>query len=367
MSTDRRRSSSWLSSCYIHQFGFELAKEVLGVDAVERCARAALAFLQRNSTDFAHCTASWRHESCRYPWTLSGGDGDGSLQALFVDVSFDFTFFPVPAGDRAPSCHVIKVNDLNGDLGPEQDGGSKDLAESESVAVAVAVRFGACGKAGGEGFIYLKGTRPLTASDLSEHCRGVDLVLEEMTECNTIARLMREGIKSTSRWLISCSTDGHPCTSKEDDDQGKETANRAWTIKVHYDQLEAQGSIPLSTAASEGEHVGHQVLMALLQSRPNCSFVFVETEAATSMLKKINPALIEFLSNPQRNSLGMPSLVEAKKTHARDFATETEERTSVKESSSNKVVTKKSSARQETAVYATKVRRGKKKAKFTWS
>ncbi|EJK47989.1 hypothetical protein THAOC_33250, partial [Thalassiosira oceanica] len=362
MSTNGRQSSSWKSSNYIHQFGFELAKEVLGVESVDRVARDALVFLQRNNTSFAHYTASWRHESCRYPWSLPGGDGNGSLQALFVDISFDFTFFPVSFSSL--SCHMIKA----ADLGPEQDGWSNGAVESESVAVAVAVRFGALGNADGGGFTYLKGTRPLTASDLDEHCRSVDLVLEEMTECNTMARLISEGIMSTSRWLISCSsaTAVHCCTSKEEDGQAKETANWAWTIKLHYDQLKAQGYIPLSAANNEGEHVGQEVLMTLLQARPKCSFVSVPTEAAKSTLSKINPELIKLLPNPPIKSPEMTSLEEAKKTHAHDLATETEESTSIKESS-KKVVTKKSSSRQETSVYATQVRRGKKKAKFTWS
>ena len=371
MSTNGRQSSSWQSSGYIHQFGFELAKEVIGVESVERCARDAFVFLQRNSTvHHLHHSASWRHESCRYPWSLAGdGNGsDGSLQALFVDISFDFTFFPVSftAGNRAPSCHVIN---LKGIFGPEEDGRSNVSVESESVAVAVAVRFGALGKSDG-GFTYWKGTRPFAASDLDEHCRSIDLILEEMTECNTIAKLMSEGIKSTSRWLISCSstTAELPCNSKEEDEEDKETTkettNTTLTIKVHYDQLEAQGHIPLSADENEGEPVGHELLMTLLQTQPKCSFVSVPTEVAKLTLMKTNPGLIAVLSNPPEKVLRIPSLEEAKKTRVQDLAIETDERTS---ESSKKVVAKKSSSRQETAVYATKVKRGKKKAKFTWS
>jgi len=247
--------------------------------------------------------ANWR-SNVRFPWQLpkiSASDGlVGQDETLFIDITFDFIIFPteIVKEGRTHCCHVLKKEDFwSEDMHKEhQLGGNNMIEEANSVAMSVAIRIGAlvatpqsqCSDNGssigkdedlkGDGYQYYynRGDDALTVSDLDEHCRGIDIVLEEMDSAD-VARIMGdaflEGCGGTP-WQVMAKSESGCATANNNlntiDNIGMaEQTKKSWHLKVHHEALQADGILPLSNNGdnSMGEWIGRCMLdMILLQS-----------------------------------------------------------------------------------------------------
>ncbi len=292
--------------------------------------------------------ANWRSD-IRFPWQLPVPDsvdrkkGEGYrkgdahdkktnilVQSLFVDITFDFLIFPAKfAGnnDIMHSCHVLEEKDC----WKEADHSAKDESNSSPIAISVAIRIGAllalpkdraaaatasirndggnikdrlsCEKSMNEDYYryyYHRGNTALTMSDLNEHCRSIDIVLEDMNPLD-VSRIFGEafidGCKSGDSWEIMSkkwnATGGdagaktvanyvHGKSTNSEEKSGMDSRHlendldqSRYYMKLHHGVLQADGDLPLSGSRSNGicengplEPIKRTILdMILLQSK----------------------------------------------------------------------------------------------------
>ena len=236
----------------MHQFGYHLAKKILGESQVNSFIRRAYENeLQNPKQNQLHAyRANWR-SNARYPWDLptcsssisngmAAGAGDINseeninTQALFVDITFDFLIFPteIVSEGRTYCCHVLKKEAFWGeDVTTFQGKNMED--EANSIAMSVAIRIGAlialpssqCNddiesssgnkrdlhgdfKPGDNGYqyYYQRGNNALTVADLDLHCNRIDIIRESM-DSEDVARIVGGSFldesNSNTIWQVS--------------------------------------------------------------------------------------------------------------------------------------------------------------------
>ncbi len=291
--------------------------------------------------------ANWRSD-IRFPWQLPvpGGidgyrKGDAHdkktnifLQSLFVDITFDFLIFPaklVGNNDIEHFCHVLEGKDFWEEADHSVKG---ETIPSPNIAISVAIRIGAllalpirqgndraaaaaasirnedgkikdrwsCEKSMNDDYYryyYHRGNSALTMSDLNEHCKSIDIVLEDMDPVD-VSRIFgdafNEGCKSGGSWEImskkwNANGGDAGATSVENYVHGKSTNSEKsrmdsrhlendlvqsrYYMKLHHEILQADGDLPLSGSRSNGvckngplEPISRSMLdMILLQSK----------------------------------------------------------------------------------------------------
>ena len=219
--------------------------------------------------------ANWRSNT-RFPWQLPQipagtgcdsnikrdgivniGGGRGSEvscgvtpETLFLDITFDLLLIPsIDCGKdgESYSCHVLN----DGDWKDENEEGKGCHEEKISIAIAVATRIGALlavpssqcgGRRDARGnyenvecyqYFYQRGN-PLTASDIFQHCRSVDVDPEE-TDAFVIADLMADS------FLKGCGHTSVPLTSLGNDSSDNECKNKRkpWQVMVELEENSA--------------------------------------------------------------------------------------------------------------------------------
>ncbi len=351
ISTPPKQSSNDLTRAkarFIHAFGYHLAKIMLGERQTNECILKVCRQQRSDPSGSAafHCfRANWR-SNARFPWNIPEpnekkptGLGDSQLdpEALFVDITFDFIVFPVDIADegRMDSCYVLE-KDWKECNNRNQEGGAM-TDEANSVAMYVAVRIGAlvaipttshitdasvsCNvESGGVTSInryqykYQRGDNALTASDLDEHCRCIDIVLEDMGPAD-VARIIGDAFLegcSGSSWQVMAKRDYSRavarCNSSNLTDNGVAsmytTNGLKWHMKLHHGSLQADGFLPLSSNGGDTsvESIGRCMLdMIILQSNHgNAGDVYssVPITEAIVIWKSIDPSIVRALEQP---------------------------------------------------------------------
>lgn len=378
------------SSRFLHSFGYHLAKRLVGNNPIDRCVRQAYeqqqSSLQNNvcptksgedNALFQAFRTNWR-SNVRLPWHLpvSGGTGgvikgdddftDEStnilVQSLFIDITFDFLICPTKFmvdenGSMMHSCHVLEKKDVR----EEADYSLNDEANSSSIVIYVAIRLGAllaiptspindrvavstinisdndgrnnirrsCEnsmKDDGYRYYYHRGNTALTMTDLNEHCKSIDIVLEDMDPVD-VARIFgdafTEGCRTEDSWeimskkhlvadddtgTIMCADSSNPTFGADDRLTPKSEIEREYDhlnfiMKLHHGVLQADGVLPLSRSVSNGgadncpvQSIHRSMLdMILLQSKcSRCDGVCVavpRTEALASW-RTVDPRIV---------------------------------------------------------------------------
>mmetsp|Transcript_21286 Transcript_21286/g.37626 ORF Transcript_21286/g.37626 Transcript_21286/m.37626 type:complete len:453 (+) Transcript_21286:338-1696(+) len=434
MSSPAKQASSTTSSransqCYIHTFGHALAQKLLGASQVNDCIRQAYRLMQQQdgpvSENPCHCfRSSWR-SNVRFPWQLpktsvacgrAGRDDDEEKitpETLFVDITFDFILFPTEIFKEGMTdcCHnvLLKKEDFWGEDTEKEQGGSMMMEECNSIAMAVAIRIGALvaipssqcgdgscseekitrhntnegGREDGYQYYYQRGDNALTVSDLDEHCRGIDIVLEEMDAAD-VARIMGDAFLEGCHhaggpkpWQVMGKSEngrvtatGTSSDSTTIDHLGMAEQTRKhirWNLKLHHQALEADGCLPLSNngGSNMGESIGRCMLdMILLQSndsRDGGVCVSVPKTEALMLWKKINPTLVRAVEkpvlepSPQKMSPARKD-VAVRIPYAEMAAPKEEKDDKAEKSSRPKTATRRPPKPQQTALFA----RGKK-------
>lgn len=212
--------------------------------------------------------------------------------------------------------------------------------EADSCAVAVAVRIGAlvgipstsyttnadngCDGVGGGGaksmstcqYKYQRGNKALTVSDLVDHCRSIDIVLEEMDPADVahiIGDAFMEGCNGSS-WQVMAKHVDSRATARSDSPKSTDksiismsewaTNELQWHMKLHYGSLQADGCLPLS---SNGDDTPVYVIdrcildMILLQSnhgRDGNVYTPVPISDALMVWKSIDPSIVSAVEKP---------------------------------------------------------------------
>ena len=358
-STPPKQSSEDLARAkarFVHAFGYHLAKKMLGERQTNECILKACRQHRGDpsGSDVYQCfRANWR-SNARFPWHLPApgkggptGSDDSKLdpEALFVDVTFDFIVFPAEIVDegRADSCHVLdeEVFWRECTTGDQQGGATTD--EANSVAVSVAIRIGAlvaipttthftdasisCNAGSGAGtsidryqYKYQQGNNALTASDLDEHCRCIDIVLEDMDPAD-VARIIGdaflEGCSGRS-WQVMSKHDNSravaSCNFSNSTDNGIASLSERTTnglqlyLKLHHGSLQADGLLPLSSDGGDTsvESIGRCMLdMILLQSNRGISgdvYTSVPVTEALLIWKSTDPSIVRAVEQPVKPS-----------------------------------------------------------------
>ena len=398
---------------YIHEFGYCLANKILGADGVNKCVRDAYRLQQQEeelSVRFHSYRANWRSNGVRFPWQLPKSSdvsvGGGSIgdekesitpETLLVDITFDFVLFPVEIVQegRTRCCHIVKV---------DNDGGEGMIEEeADSIAIAVAIRLGAlvaipnsqCSdiassgdknmgnndvKGDGYQYYYLRGDNALSVSDLDEHCRGVDIVLEEMEAANVAgfvgdAFLDKSGggesLQVTAKLVngrntTAIDTFSNTLTTIDSVAEQQTTNNIAWHLKVHHAALEADGFFPVGNnnrGDNLTESIARRMLdMVLLQSNASPTCISLPATEARMLWNTIDTTFVRALDKPVAPSPQKKSPARASRPNA---AAADENKAKADKSSKPKTAAYKP---QETAIFARGSRTTlsrKRKPKFT--
>jgi hypothetical protein len=353
----------------IHTFGYHLAKKLLGERQINGCIRLAYEQQQQHAaedpkdnpsttTNFPCFRANWR-SNVRFPWhlpsmttanpqtnsNLDNHDGDNTksccgscaAEALFVDVTFDLIFYPREVVDesRTKACYVLQYTDLFG-LSEDTD---RQTALDDYFALSIAVRIGAMVATSsssssssnaiarttskesiGDGYeyYYIRGTNNvLTMSDLDEHCKSIQIILEEM-DIGDVARIVGdaflEGCSSESFWQVMTTTqqdnayfsltadEERQCESSEDLVSKCIVSNESkqqWYLKLHHKgELQADGLLPVSSNC-EIMPIGQSMLdMILLQSNYGGVYTSVPINEALLLWKIIDPSIVKATEKP---------------------------------------------------------------------
>ena len=351
---------------FIHAFGYHLAKKMLGERQTNECILKAACQQHQHREDpsggsdadaFRCFRANWRSNT-RFPWHLpapSGGERMeptiGSeeyskldpLEALFVDVTFDFIVFPVEIADegRANSCYVLEKEAFWQECTTGDHRGGATTCKANSVAMCVAIRIGAlvaipttshvtdasigCNNAGSGGgksmdgyqYKYQRGNNALTASDLNEHCISIDIVLEDMDPAD-VARIVGdaflEGCAGGSSWQVMSKHDNSRavvrCNSSNSNDNriasmpGCTTHDLQLYLKLHHGSLQADGFLPLSSDGGDTsvESIGRCMLdMILMQSNRGIAgdvYTSVPVTEALLVWKSTDPSIVRAVEQP---------------------------------------------------------------------
>ncbi|KAL3817089.1 hypothetical protein ACHAXA_009920 [Cyclostephanos tholiformis] len=344
-------------SRFVHAFGYHLARKLLGERQTNECILGA--YYQRQGDDaatgsadgaFRCLRANWR-SNARFPWNIpdssaresKGGSVDSNLdvETLFVDITFDFIVFPVEIidGGMTDSYYLLKKDDIRQDF---DNGGLKggDISvDADSIAVSVAVRIGAlvavpatsnitnaansCNAGSGDAmsihtyqYKYQRGSKALTAYDLLEHCRSIDIVLEEMDPAD-VARIIGDAFVegcSKCSWQVMAKRDSYRpaarCDSTELTDKAIADMSEwamndlQWHMKLHHGSLEADGFLPLS---SNGCNTSVNLIdrcmldMILLQSNHGIvgnDYTSVPLLEALAVWKSVDPSIVSAVEKP---------------------------------------------------------------------
>lgn len=368
---------------FINAFGYHLAKKMLGEKQTNECILKAACQKQQHqhhrrdddpsvgsSSDdqtFRCYRSNWR-SNARFPWHLpppappggggvehaTGPEDDSKLdhpEVLFVDVTFDFIVFPaeveIADGGRGDSCYVLQKEAYWQECtAGDQQGGAMMTDEANSVAMYVAIRIGALvaiptatsraitdasiagcnvGSGGaksidGYQYKYQRGNNALTASDLDEHCRCIDIVLEDMDPAD-VARIIGdaflEGCTSgSSSWQVMPKHDNsravERCNSSNSTDNGIASNMSEWTthdlqwyLKLHHGSLQADGFLPLSSNGggdTSVHSIGRCMLdMILLQSNRGIAgdvYTSIPVTEALVIWKSTDPFIVRAVEQP---------------------------------------------------------------------
>ncbi|KAL7553029.1 hypothetical protein ACHAWF_016276 [Thalassiosira exigua] len=320
---NRASNASPSSMSFIHAFGYHFAKKMLGDSQVNECIQQARQLLEQDQVDTTfHCfRANWR-SNARFPWQLpniringSGDQGRGSeetLETLFVDITFDFMIFPIDAEKGGTHCYHV--------LREEDQGANAVMEEVDSISIAVAINIGALvaipsshvDKGDGYRYCYLR-DKTLTVSDLEEHCRGIDIVLEEM-EPAAVAHIIGDafgggcigkGSKPLQVMVQNGTADNSSELSTIEHSASAATTNQTkWYLRLHHKSLDLDGLLPLSkTSLDAAESIGACMLDGLLLQSSNDSsgranFTAVPTAVACMFWKYIDPFLVKMVEKP---------------------------------------------------------------------
>ncbi len=214
---------------YIHKFGFEFSKKLLGTQTINDAVRQHCDRIHnghfKKLPDFP-CEgfrANWR-SGVHYPWELSspsranqsptdGLGGDSivvSPATLFVDVTFDFLLFPynLSGETEGMQCHVYQL-ERSQNIHDNNSLGRNKGKDTATFGIAVAIRIGALlatftgNEHGNEQFRYhyLQGN-PLSAVDVHEHCRAVD-VDPNFTDASQVADLIAKSLLREERCKLT--------------------------------------------------------------------------------------------------------------------------------------------------------------------
>lgn len=402
---------------FIHTFGYHLAIKMLGAKQVSDCIRQAYQLQQQDlgGNPFQCFRASWT-SSVRFPWQLPkstasslvcADDGKIKPETLFVDLTFDFIFFPVEivVEGRTDSCHVLKIEEFWGDDAQREQRGGDMMGDADSIAVSVAVRIGALvaipshqcidasnsfytgknerGRDDGYQYYYQRGDKhALTVSDLDDHCRCIDIVLEEMDAAD-VARIVGDAfldgtsgnpgqlVVKENGHVIASGTSSNLTTIDNLGITGLTEKHLNWHIKVDHMSLQAFGFLPLSyRGGGLGEPIGRSTLdMTLLQSNINrCggACVSVPTMESLVLWKTIDPTIIGALEKPVEPSPQKMSPCRDITAAANPAAQEEEKNTKSEEGTREpKTRTRRPPKPQQTALFTRNRGNRRKKPKFT--
>lgn len=334
---------------FIHAFGYHLAKKMLGERQTNECIlKAYRQHLDDPSGSAAfHCLrANWR-SNARFPWNLpepsameSTGSDDANFdpEALFVDITFDFIVFPEEIVDegRTDSCHVLRKEDLLQECNQIGKQGETMTDEADSIATSVAIRIGAlvalpttpqitdasisCNVESGRAqskdrryqYTYQRGDNALTVMDLDEHCRCIDIVLEEMDPAD-VARIIGDAFLEGCRgsfWKVMAKNDNsRACNASTSTVKGitsmseLTTNDLHWHLKLHHGSLQADGCLPLSSNGGDTSvEIGRCMLdMILLQSnRGGVGDVYTSVPITEALViwKSVDPSIVRAVEQP---------------------------------------------------------------------
>lgn len=211
---------------YIHKFGFEFAKKLLGTQKIDDTVQQHCTQLHNgHSKEFQGLPrqgfrVNWRSD-IQYPWEMSppspvdqsrtDGSSSGvsimvSPATLFVDVTFDFLLFPYnqSGAKKEIRCHVCKLEQSQ-KIRDDNIPGRNRMKNTATFGIAVATRIGALlGTSNGNEhgneqfrFHYLQGN-PLSAADVHDHCRSVD-VDPNFTDASQVANLIAKALLREER------------------------------------------------------------------------------------------------------------------------------------------------------------------------
>jgi hypothetical protein len=343
----------------IHTFGYHLAKKLLGERLMNGCIRLAYEQQQQHyaakdsastTTNFPCFRANWR-SNVRFPWhlpsmmttnsqtatsNLDNHDGSCAAEALFVDVTFDLIFYPREVVDegRTKACYILQYTDLSG---LSEDITDRQNALDDYFALSIAVRIGAMVATSsssssssssviarttpkesiGDGYEYnyIRGTNVLTMSDLDEHCKSIQIILEEM-DLGDVARIVGdaylEGCSSESFWQVmttqqdnahvSITAEERRCESSEDLVSNFIVSNESkqqWYLKLHHKgELQADGLLPVSSNC-DSMPIGRSMLdMILLQSNHGGVYTSIPTNEALLLWKIVDPSIVKATEKP---------------------------------------------------------------------
>lgn len=356
----------------IHTLGYHLAKKLVGERQINECIRLAYEQQQHytqakdelnqsgdggaSTCNFPCFRANWR-SNVRFPWHLTStttnqlddnimdssaptnthlddhDDGNdcntnkksccSCAEALFVDVTFDFIFYPREVVDerRTKSCYILQHTDLQGL--------TSDTLDDYS-ALSVAVRIGAMVATStinaartttresvvedGFEYNYIRGTNVLTMSDLDEHCKSIDIVLEEM-DPGDVARIVGdaflEGCSSDSFWQVMATQQDYAfssltarerqCESSEElvyESIVSNESKQQWYLQLHHKSLQADGLLPISSNG-ESMFIDRSMLdMILLQSNHDGVYTSIPTNEALLLWKVVDPSIVKATEKP---------------------------------------------------------------------
>mmetsp|Transcript_8102 Transcript_8102/g.16502 ORF Transcript_8102/g.16502 Transcript_8102/m.16502 type:complete len:429 (-) Transcript_8102:88-1374(-) len=403
---------------FIHKFGYHLARQLLGTSSVNNCLREADESLQRIDGRQKNQThtfrANWRGPATKFPWMLAQSqandsswrvDGKVIPESLFVDVTFDFLVFPyeVTEEGRTSFCHVVKSDEW------EQDDCDKDKSESPRLisadekrllSLSVAIRLGAfiavpdnketisSGKDDNYRYYYQRGN-PLTGPDVYEHCRGIDIVPEEM-DASQIADIIAKALSNDDGRVVIELNDENACTAAASISafplsQSLDTTNDNskkrwyWKLELHHQELEGKGTLPLKTYdhthvfskayddQNWGTPIDHSVLDTFLLNNQGQRCVPIPANVAKLVWDEFDPALLESLKEPVKPSPRKPAAVNP---YAKKPSPPKAEEENKRDGNTKPKVRKASPVKKDTALFAkgkrtTVAGQKRKKPKFT--
>jgi hypothetical protein len=235
---------------------------------------------------------------------------------------------------RTKACYILQYADLFG-LSEDTD---RQTALDDYFALSIAVRIGAMvattssssssnaiarttsRESIGDGYKYnyIRGTNVLTMSDLDEHCKSIQIILEEM-DLGDVARIVGdaflEGCSSESFWQVMTTTqqddayfsltadEERQCESSEDLVSKCIVSNESkqqWYLKLHHKgELQADGLLPVSSNC-ETMPIGQSMLdMILLQSNHGGGvYTSIPTNEALLLWKIIDPSIVKATEKP---------------------------------------------------------------------
>eukprot|EP00986_Skeletonema_menzelii_P001775 scaffold488_cov142-Skeletonema_menzelii.AAC.14 len=327
---------------FIHEFGYHLAKRLLGPSIVNNCLKEADDSLQtidgRQKNQTHTFRANWRGPATKFPWMLdqtqrhdSSFNMDGKMEpeSLFIDVTFDFLVFPceVTEEGRTSFCHVVKSDEWGQDA----------VVEERFLSLSVAIRLGALiavphnkerisyGNDDMYRYYYQRGN-PLSGPNVYKHCRGIDIVPEEM-DASQIADIIAKALSNDDgRIVIELNDENASAAAASSSSftsplsQTLVTNNDApkkkwyWKLELQHQELEGRETLPLKTydhthvfsKAYDDQNLGtpidHSVLDTFLLNNQGQKCTSIPASVANLVWDQFDPTLLESLKEPVKPS-----------------------------------------------------------------